>query len=67
MVDKPICGRCFEERELFPAPCQEKPELLLGQPIGMYHCPDCGTMLLAGFPHPYFCKDCFEWAKGDSV
>lgn len=32
-------------------PCPEDPELLRGQPIGMYHCPDCGMMVLAGMPH----------------
>lgn len=32
-------------------PCTEHPELLLGQPIGTYHCPACGQMQLAGLPH----------------
>lgn len=32
-------------------PCPEKPELLLGKPIGQYHCPGCGEMQLAGLPH----------------
>jgi hypothetical protein len=32
-------------------PCPEQPMLLAGQPIGMYHCPDCGCMLIAGMPH----------------
>lgn len=32
-------------------PCPEKPEALLGLPIGMYHCPSCGEMQLAGLPH----------------
>lgn len=34
------------------AACPEKPERLLGQPIGQYHCPSCGMMLIAGLPHP---------------
>jgi DNA-directed RNA polymerase subunit RPC12/RpoP len=29
--------------------CSEKPELQAG---GMYHCPECGMMVLAGLPHP---------------
>lgn len=33
------------------AQCQEDPEKLAGQPIGMYHCPDCGCMVLAGMKH----------------
>jgi len=34
------------------ANCPEKPEKLLGQPIGQYHCPSCGMMIVAGIPHP---------------
>lgn len=55
-----MCGRCYEEIETFPANCNEKPELLQGQPIGMYHCPDCGAMVLAGIPHPRLCKRCLD-------
>ena len=32
--------------------CPGKPELLVGKPIGMYHCEYCGTMVIAGLPHP---------------
>lgn len=31
--------------------CEEHPEMLLGAPMGMYHCPVCGEMQLAGMPH----------------
>lgn len=31
--------------------CTEHPEMLVGAPIGMYHCPGCGDMQLAGVPH----------------
>jgi hypothetical protein len=56
-----MCGRCYEEvEELLPANCKEKPEKLLGEPIGMYHCPDCGAMVMAGIPHPDLCKRCFD-------
>lgn len=56
-----ICARCMEEvDELFPANCNEKPELLIGQPIGMYHCPDCGTAVLAGMNHFDLCKRCID-------
>jgi len=59
MKNVKICGRCYSEVEtLFPANCLEKPELLKGQPIGMYHCPDCGTMVLAGIQHPKLCRLC---------
>lgn len=32
-------------------PCHEHPEMLLGQPLGMYHCPACGEMQMAGCFH----------------
>jgi hypothetical protein len=32
-------------------PCPENPVLLAGQPIGQYHCPHCGMMLMASVPH----------------
>jgi hypothetical protein len=54
-----VCGRCYEEDvELYDADCEEDPRDLLGQPIGMYHCPDCGTMVLAGITHPKICLTC---------
>jgi len=57
----PMCCRCYDfVDELFPTNCEEKPELLKDAAIGMYHCPDCGAMLLAGFPHPPLCKLCIE-------
>jgi hypothetical protein len=31
--------------------CPEDPVKLKGAPIGMYHCPWCGCMQLAGLPH----------------
>lgn len=32
-------------------PCPEQPLLLTGMPIGQYHCPFCGMMILAAMPH----------------
>ena len=55
-----ICGRCYKEASTFPPNCQEKPEKLIGQPIGQYHCPDCGAMILAGLPHPELCQKCLD-------
>lgn len=53
-----MCGRCYDTvDELFDSGCNEKPELLVGVPLGMYHCPDCGAMVLAGIPHPPICKN----------
>jgi len=54
-----MCGRCYRTvDELFPPSCAEKPEFLTHAPIGQYHCPDCGAMLLAGVPHPHLCGLC---------
>jgi hypothetical protein len=33
-------------------PCPYDPRELAGAPIGMFHCPECGEMVLAGCPHP---------------
>lgn len=30
--------------------CPHDPRTVVG-PIGMYHCPECGDMQLAGYPH----------------
>ena len=32
--------------------CPGRPELLKGQPLGMYHCEYCGAMVIAGLSHP---------------
>lgn len=57
-----MCGRCYDDdlEETFPANCNEKPEKLRGTPLGQYHCPDCGAMIIAGVPHPELCKPCLE-------
>ena len=54
-----ICTRCYDEvNELFEPLCAEKPERLAGMPLGQYHCPDCGAMVVAGVPHGTVCKRC---------
>lgn len=35
--------------EFCPIPID--PLFLIGAPIGQYHCPYCGSMILAGMPH----------------
>jgi len=32
--------------------CPHDPKIYKGMPIGMYHCPECGEMVLAGLDHP---------------
>ena len=32
--------------------CTYDPRPLVGEPIGMFHCPGCGRMVVAGLPHP---------------
>jgi hypothetical protein len=56
-----LCGRCYDDvDELFDSNCAEKPETLIGKPIGQYHCPDCGAMVMAGMEHFKVCKRCAE-------
>ena len=42
--------------------CPHDPMQLAGMPIGMYHCPECGEMIVAGIPHPQYrtfgCREC---------
>lgn len=57
---EPLCARCYSEGPLFSANCEEKPELLINTPLGMYHCPDCGAMIVAGMPHFELCKLCLD-------
>jgi hypothetical protein len=54
---KGMCGSCYDEGSICPARCQEKPEELTGA-IGMYHCSDCGAMVMAGMTHPWLCEEC---------
>lgn len=51
-----MCGRCYANGPTFPATCKENPEDNMTQ--GMYHCPDCGAMILARYPHPELCQLC---------
>lgn len=57
-----ICCRCYDGTEkaveIFPAKCGDKPEHRRN--IGMYHCIDCGAMLMGGMEHPGLCKLCVE-------
>lgn len=32
--------------------CEHDPKTMAGQPVGMYHCPECGEMVVAGMDHP---------------
>jgi hypothetical protein len=56
-----MCGRCYDDNvDLFPANCKENPEALNGAPLGQYHCPDCGAMVVAGIPHTDLCAVCLK-------
>lgn len=44
-----------------PCPWPWDPQQLVGAPLGMYHCPYCGAMVVAGLPHP----DYAELASGE--
>ena len=48
------CGRFFHtEEELYDSGCRE-----VDNSQGMYHCRDCGVMVLGGYPHPRVCLRC---------
>lgn len=32
--------------------CSYDPSTLIDVPLGMFHCPECGEMVLAGMAHP---------------
>lgn len=40
-----------------PCPWPWEPQQLTGVPLGMYHCPYCGAMVLAGVTHPDYRED----------
>ena len=40
--------------------CKHDPKQYLGMPIGMYHCPECGEMVVAGIEHPKYFLDSIE-------
>jgi hypothetical protein len=50
MPDEGGAGMTDQEQRV---KCPEDPRLLLGAPLGQYHCPDCGCMQIAGCDH--FC------------
>ncbi len=43
--------------------CEFDPKTYANQPIGMFHCPLCGEMVLAGMDHPDVDKVDEEYAK----
>ena len=52
--------------------CPEQPELCTGAPMGQYHCPSCGCMCVAGWPHFPHDTGCWlglanECPHGDAV
>ena len=50
MVEAASCDAHIEIK--FMNLCKHDPKQYAGFPIGMYHCPECGQMVLAGMDHP---------------
>lgn len=42
----------FVDRSRVELNCDFDPRIYANQPIGMFHCPVCGDMVVAGLPHP---------------
>lgn len=40
-----------------PCPWPWEPQQLVGVPMGQYHCPYCGAMVIAGIPHLDYGRD----------
>ena len=61
-LEHQLSDELADDPELLSWPCPEDPTELAGQPIGMYHCPYCGEMQIAGMEHvpPQFAEqwDC---------
>lgn len=57
-----MCGRCHAGgAETHAAPC--RPVLKGDAAVGMYHCPDCGAVVMPGLPHPPLCGKCLGEVK----
>jgi hypothetical protein len=54
-----------EEGEVCPWPWD--PQQLTGAPIGMYHCPYCDAMVVAGVPHPDYRVNSWASSTGPCV
>jgi len=50
-----ITAPLTEDGERCPWPWE--PQQLVGQPLGQYHCPYCGAMVIAGMPHIDYRED----------
>jgi len=58
---KGTCGRCYSEADaLYESNCDDDPQAPENGNQGMYHCTDCGAMVLGGMPHPPLCLLCTE-------
>jgi hypothetical protein len=56
-----MCCRCYDiVPKLYPSNCDHDPVALRGEPIGTYHCPSCGSPILAGVKHPPMCILCIK-------
>ena len=52
------CGKCLKEGPLFYAPCPNP--MRTRASVGMYHCPECSIMVVAGTKHPMLCEECIN-------
>jgi hypothetical protein len=50
-----IAGPVNEEGTFCPWPWE--PQQMVGVPMGQYHCGYCGTMAIAGLPHPDYTEE----------
>ncbi len=43
--------------------CPYDPTEMAGAPLGMFHCPECGCLVLAGVPHPVCAIDFCDYGE----
>jgi hypothetical protein len=57
-IGKIMCGMCYDFTDiLYPTKCVLDESL---DESGMYHCPDCGMMLIGKCGHPGVCEKCYN-------
>lgn len=57
-IEGPLIDPEIEEGKECPWPWD--PQQLVGAPLGQYHCPYCGSMVIAGMRHPDWRTDSWE-------
>lgn len=69
LPEAPLCALCWREaddKDPVTSTCGHDPVKLAASGLGMYHCPECCAMVLAGLPHGPLCRLCAHGAPAGS-